>query len=80
MKVLDIEGIICFSWPLITKPSDFASDNMLVVGTASGHVYSVAIITEERNMEDIDDNYDEETGFEFDKTCVIYNEDGMLEN
>ena len=83
MKMLEIEGITCFSWPLITKPSDFAIDNMLVVGTAMGQVYSVAITTEERDMDDIDDDDDEgedaegEAGFEFDKTCVIYNEDGM---
>lgn len=80
IKKLEIEGITCFNWPLITKTSEFAFDNMLAVGTATGQVYSVAITTEEKDMEDIDDDDDEddETGFEFDKTCVIYNEDGMI--
>ena len=83
MKILNIEGVTCFSWPLITKPSDYAVDNMLVVGTATGHVYSVAITTEEQDMDDIDDDDvdgdgEEETGFNMQKTCVIYNEDGRI--
>ena len=83
MKMLDIEGVTCFSWPLITKPSDYAIDNMLVIGTATGQVYSIAIATEERDMDDIDDDSDddgeEETGFSMQKTCVIYNEDGRID-
>ena len=72
VQSLEIEGVTCFCWPLITKVSDFISDDTLIVGTSNGNVYNVAIYNPEDDLEDIDS----ESQIQVDKTCVIYNHEG----
>ncbi|XP_066930429.1 probable E3 ubiquitin-protein ligase HERC1 [Clytia hemisphaerica] len=82
VKTLDMneENITCFSWPLVTRPSEYVIDNLLIVGTHTGHVYAVEITTIERDLEDIDVDDDENgdqcsemnAGFRFDRRCVIF--------